>query len=330
MGSIYTLETGVKNITTQLYIGDKVFNAISEIIVMETKNRPAEITIVLPRYYNKQTGERLKIDVDIKEGDVISYKRGYNGNNKLRFYGYVSDISFDNNSTYTIIGYDVLETLLSEPINKAMFKKVSNKEIIQNIFPTLTVDFRTSIKQHDAVTGKVSKRMLMGYLSKQGNFHFYIDPEKPDTLIIDEKWHRNKTENKQITRQHIVEGTVNFSDIKPKKVLVRFYLVYSDRTKQSEIIEEGDADGELREKTLQDTNRADAEEEIQALYKELTRTELEGSFTMWAEPFLQHSELIDLEVNKDNFVSNIEVDSIEETLTTGIRQRIILRTAGEE
>jgi hypothetical protein len=77
-------------------------------------------------------------------GDKVMFYRGYNDNLKLRFVGYIEDISGDK-SQFRITAYDKLYTMLKEQVKVSEFIDKTNKEIIEAVFTYSEVDFQAPI-----------------------------------------------------------------------------------------------------------------------------------------------------------------------------------------
>lgn len=143
-------------------------------------NQSAELSFVLPKY------ENFDID-DLYIGDKVEYWRGYKGNLKKRFTGYIYDIG--QTSPYTITCYDILETKRKELIKEKAFQNIKLSQLINKLFGNNIV-VMYNINYDDiisSVTGGITIQMVLTqYLSLAGNY--YIDED--GNFVLENRWER--------------------------------------------------------------------------------------------------------------------------------------------
>ncbi len=302
-------------------IGDLVFSYVKEAQIQTTRESIADVmTLKLPKYRKLKPG-------DIKEGDRVIYKCGYNEYGIfVEFDGFVSSVS--PNQPYTIECHDYFGELKKHFITKT-FRRMYCSDIIASLLSDYDINLsnvQKGKKFNRVIFRRKSLRWILQYLAKASHYDAYF---RGKDLYFCWKWHEADAlyDPPVFKTGHNV---INDSDLtflvsgKYGKI-----TVLSEKTDGSgKIIKASYGSGSNEKKIfMDDLDIGEARKIARAKYNELNYTGFRGAFETFGYPTVSHSQKVNYE---DKSFSEkfgfYRVKSVEKTIGVGgYRQKILLQ-----
>ena len=280
----------MKRLCSKITIGNFIFRSVCEVEVNSSwDNLTDTAKITLPAKL-KWKGKHLVSGNDplIKRGDPVSIELGYDFDYRTVFEGYLVDVKVK--TPLEFICEDAMWKLKQKVITKS-YRQVSLKQLLTDISPLKFEcpdfnlgQFRISKATVAQVLEELKKTYGLRCWCRDGKLYVgtpYSSRTNPSPVTREFSFQENVPEDDLIyQRQEDVKLKVKGISVMPNNKRVE--------------VEVGDPNGEQR--TLHYYNKTEAE--LKAILKnEIERLKYEGyrgSFTAFGEPFVRHSDRVEL------------------------------------
>jgi hypothetical protein len=292
-------------------------------IVNDTESLTDTCVIELPKKikWQGQTGSTPPV----RRKDRISVWLGYNGQLRLRFSGYVRNVSTGN--PVVMECEDGMFLLKPASTSKKAFKNASLDELITRLLEGTGI--RHALIDKDYVLGpyRITRDTVAEELAElQREFllkAYFRTIDNESVLYVGYHWpFENRSTKDFITSKNIIEESLEYRLKEDIKMKVKGTSIQDDNTRIE--VEVGDKDGELRSVNYPYLTR----DQLRLLaLSELDRfkyTGFQGSFTTFGEPAVSKTDIAHVE-SQDGNKGNYLIRKVEITFgTEGYRQEISL------
>lgn len=320
------------HLTAQIKVGKyKVNYANSVEIMSSSKELGDHCTITLPNM-------RGQLERTFKTGDPVEVQLGYDGNNRVEFVGYVTEVS--PKTPFSLKCEDMVYKLKRTSVNAGKgqaWKSITLKELLQVILKGFTVHLADTIPDVILSPFRIEKGATVAQALQQLKESYLLTSYfRGETLFVGLAYTEFAPQNTEVDRQagkyvrynfrrNVASDTLVFKRKEDVKLKAKVISILKDNKRIE--VQVGDEEGE--ERSLHFRNITD-----ESKLKALGEAELEkykyngyrGALTGFGLPYIVHSSTVELaDDTYPERAGNYVSDSVKTTWgTAGFRREVTL------
>lgn len=312
---------------TYMELGDYAFDYVADVkITSSWKNLTDTATISLPKMVvHRPTGQSPKKAVDlIKRGDKALVKFGYNDTLSQRFSGYVVGVKPGMPMEFTL--EDEMFQYKSMPVTPVVFKDGSSVEdVLKHLgFKPNQYDLLGDIRIIGAMVFREDvTNVAMGLKKLKDTISLPIFYRNGKINVGDPYKAKSPKIHYLALGHNVVEHKLEWKDRDEVKIKVQAVSMKRDGSQLK--VEVGDTSGEVHTLHFPDMAEADLRAIAEAHVEKLKWTGWRGSLTTFAEPSIEHGDIVNLSDYDSEIEGKYFIDEVVSTSGTGgIRQELKL------
>jgi len=275
----------MRRLTCEITIGKFVFDFANEVTIQTSWKRLTDTaTITLPR---KLKWQDKFIKDEVKKGDEVEIKLGYDFNLVTEFSGFVTQVR--NGVPVQIQCEDAMWKLKQTNVTKS-WRSVRLPQMLKEILPA-----GTKLNALDADLGpfrisKVSVAKVLEELRRQYGFCSFF---RDGVLVVGFPYSQvTATRGAYVFEENIKDDRLEYRKNDDVKIKVRAVsMLPGGGSIEQEI---GDADGELHSLHFYNLSTAQLKESAKQESARLRYEGFRGGFEAFGDPFIRHSDISDL------------------------------------
>lgn len=274
-------------------------------------------------------GLGVQLKKQVKEGDEVRVEfsqvpAGSESNFKTEFTGYIAQIK--KSVPFTLACEDESYIWKRKPAISKFYKQIKVKDLLEELFGD-AVDVRDSTPDITLVKLRLNRVTPFEVLQKIKQQYFLTAYFRNGKLLTGVPYLVEKTSPKVIYsfEQNIIKDSLTFKSKDNVKLKARVISIMGDGSKiEFSVGDTGGAERVLRYRGISDKSKLETLAKIQL--EKLKKDTIEGSFTTFGVPFVQHSHVAELRSTKYPekqglyFIDGVQV----EFSTSGFRRKIKL------
>lgn len=311
-------------LTCDITIGQERFDYVNEVqIISAWKNLTDTAVIKLPR--NLVTRDNMKIGEQVKVGQAVEIKLGYDLKTATRFKGYVDTIGAAT-EIVEIKCQDEMWNLKQGSISKSW--ETADIETVLSHIKTEVKGLTCKVSGDNLKLGPLTieglspARILQKLKDDYSVYSFFRDGE----LIVGVPY--AQTPQPGIVFEYgknvISWKGLSYKDEADVKAKVKIINAKPDGTKEESL--KGDSGGEERTLHYYNLSKADLDKHAETILKQMKYSGYRGKFTVFGEPQVNHGDVANIKDKRvDGREGDYYIDGVDTSFSSsGMRQAITL------
>jgi len=333
-------------ISTYIQLNNIVLNYCESFAIQSTWDAftdTAEIVVPNVIFRSQTTNESIGLDALLKRGDPVLIKGGYNKSEKdapIRFKGFISDI--ETGTILRIKCQDAMYALKQVDVQSRVLKKTTLQGLLDHILQDVNIDLNLSNRVQGS-TGigdwAIENNTFLSpvqVLKKLKSDYGFVSFIRDDKLSVGVPYDDTGVTHYLLKELHFTEPDNLVNEINDTKRVLKGISILPDNTKkiryavkENDIITVGSEaiKGELRTLNYYNLTEVELDEVLKTVYQNTNYAGLQGDFTIFGEPFIQHNDWVkirDLKNPERNGTYKVRGVSTQMTVSGGLRQLVTI------